>query len=1043
MKQAQCDSTPASIYHKPYSKSMQKNEKVRAFYVLILTRQFLIAGLGILILTLPFFASAQTPTVPLINSTLRGTVIDARTRTTLPGAIVQIQGTTHKASTDADGKFNFITGQKFPYTLIISYIGYKTKELVVNGSPVEIRLEESVNQLNEIIVVGYGTQERKNLVGSITKVNPAETKDIPTGSFDAQLAGKVPGVQISSNTGVPGETVNIRVRGATSINADNDPLYVVDGVFINTNSLQTVGTGGKATSPIADINPSDIESVEVLKDANATALYGSRGANGVILITTKRGSYNQKAKINFNASQGWAKAEKLWDLATGPEHATLVNEWWINTGGTAATLPFRPVALGGRGLPSEQQTYDRLDQVFQTAGLQNYDLSLSGGTASTKYYIAAGFNDQESILKPITFNRGSFKVNLDQKINEKVQIGISNTFGRTGRNQARAGDGPAGGLLQAALHTPTYLSPLNELGVPVGRAGFDNVDLLLQYYDVHSTSLRYIGNLYAQANLLPNLVFKTSFGVDYNNYDESEYWNTFLISGSPNGLATSSVGQQTSLLNEQTLTYRKTLGKHGFGVLVGNTLQGDISTGTSSTGRGFANNSFKQISSAATTTGSQSWNKGKLASFFSKIDYNYAGKYLLEVSLRADGSSRFGENNKWGYFPSIGGAWRIKQENFLKDVEFISDLKIKGSYGVTGNQNGIGSFASLGLWSGGSSYQDAPGIAPQQLANPDLKWERTNQYNVGIDISLFKERVNLEFNTYKKQTVNGLLRLTLPATTGFANYMSNAAEISNKGFEFGINTVNVKSRNFEWSTSLNISRNINNIDKLATPLKYGSRDLILQQQGSPLYSFWVYKELYVDPQTGNSVYEDYNKDGKITVDDRRINGSIWPKFFGGFTNSLSYKGFDANIFLSFQYGNKIYNHNRFFGEGGGARDAARIIFASNNARWQKPGDITSVPKPDGININNYRDGGSRWLEDGSFLRLRSLNLGYTLPKLLTHKARIETLRIYLVGSNLFTITKYTGLDPESAADSGQNSQGIDLGTPPQPRSIQVGINVGF
>lgn len=1023
---------------------MQKNKKIRVDGALILNSKYLLLSFILLITFSPSAIWAQqSPTTPLINSTLRGTVVDGLTKSTLPGALVQIQGTTHRASTDSEGRFNFITGQKFPYTLIVSYIGFKTKELVVDGSPVVIELEESINNLSEIIIVGYGTQERKNLVGSITKVNPGETKDIPAGSFDAQLQGKVSGVQISSNTGVPGETVNIRVRGATSINADNDPLYVVDGVFINTNSLQTVGTGGKATSPIADINPADIESIEVLKDANATALYGSRGANGVILITTKRGTYNQKTRISLNSTLGWSKAEKLWELTTGPEHAQLVNEWWVNTGRTEATRPFRPASEGGRGLPSEQQTYDRLSEVFQTAGLQNYDLSLSGGTGSTKYYIAAGYNDQESILKPIAFNRGSFKLNLDQRINEKVQLGISNTFSRTGRNQARAGDGPAGGLLQAALHTPTYLSPLNEEGIPVGRAGFDNVELLLKYYDVHSTSLRYIGNIYAQADILPNLVFRSSFGLDYNNYDESEYWNTFLISGSPNGLATSSVGQRTTLLNEQTLAYRKTLGKHGFGVLVGNTIQGDISNGTSSTGRGFANNLFKQISSAATTTGSQSWSKATLASFFSKADYNYSGKYLVELTLRADGSSRFGQNNQWGYFPSVGAAWRIKQENFLKDVEFISDLKFKGSYGVTGNQNGIGSFASLGLWSGGSSYQDSPGIAPQQLANPDLKWERTNQYNAGVDISLFKERISLEVNVYNKKTVNGLLNLALPATTGFGTYVSNAAEISNKGFEFSINSLNIKNKNFTWNTSLNISRNVNNIDKLQTPLRYGSRDLILQQQGSPLYSFWVYKELYVDPQTGNSVYEDYNKDGVITVADRQIVGSIWPKLFGGISNDFTYKGFDASVFLSFQYGNKIYNHNRFFGEGGGARDAARVIFANNNNRWQKPGDITNVPKPDGININNYRDGGSRWLEDGSFLRLRALNIGYTLPKTLTHKVGIEKLRIYAVGSNLFTITKYTGLDPESAASSSQNEQGIDLGTPPQPRGLQFGVNVGF
>jgi len=980
-------------------------------------------------------------TKPLINSTLSGRILDSRTRTPLPGTRIHIKGTTHEVSADADGKFSFVTGQRFPYTLIVSFVGYGTREVTANGGYIDIELKELQNDLNDVVVVGYVTQQRKNNIGSITKVDGAATKDIPVGSFDAQLQGKVAGVQISSNTGVPGEAVNIRVRGATSINAENGPLYVLDGVFINSSSLQTLSTGGKATSPIADINPADIESIEVLKDADATALYGSRGANGVILITTKRGKFNQKPRINFNTSFGWAKAAKLWDLATGPEHAQLVNENWVNTGNPFATRPFRPVAEGGRGLPEEQQTYDRLGQVFQTASLQNYDLSLTGGTGGTKYYIAGGYNEQESILKPITFNRASFKVNLDQKINDQVQIGVSNTFGRTFRNQARAGDGPAGGLLQAALHTPTYLSPFNEQGVPVGRAGFDNVDLLLKYYDVHSTSLRYIGNLYAEIKLSPNLSFRSSVGADYNNYDESEYWNTFLISGSPNGLATSTISQSTSLINEQTLTYRKTFGKHGIGFLLGNTLQSDVATFTGATGKGFANNSFKQISSASTTTSTQGWSKNTLASFFSKADYNYDGKYLVDFIIRADGSSRFGDNNRWGYFPSAGAAWRLKREDFLKDVDFISDFKIRTSYGITGNQNGIGDFATLGLWSGSSSYQDNPGIAPQQLANPDLKWERTKQFNIGTDLSLFNDRIALEFNYYRKYTDNGLLSVSLPATTGFATYTSNAAEISNKGFELNISTTNFKTKDFSWTTSLNVARNINKIEKLATPLKYGSRDLILLQEGSPLYSFWLYKELYVDPQTGNSVYEDVNKDGQITAADRQIYGNIWPKYFGGLTNNFTYKNFDATAFFSFSYGNKIYNHNRFFGEGGGARDAARVIFASNVDRWTAPGQVTDTPRPDGINNNNYKDGGSRWLEDGSFLRLKALTLGYSLPKYVLQKVKIDGLRVFVMGSNLFTVTNYTGPDPESSVSSDQNGQGIDLGTPPQPRSIQFGVNL--
>ncbi len=1006
--------------------------------------QFLLA-----ILLIPTVMIAQNADAT-INSTLAGRVLDEKTSEPLIGASVQIKGTTHGVITDADGKFYFKTGQKLPYTLIINYIGYELKEVLANTNTITVSLQTNAKQLSEIVVVGYGTQERKNLIGSITKVNPLEVNAIPVGSIDAQLQGKVSGVQISSPTGVPGESVNVRVRGATSINADNDPLYVIDGVFINSNSLQTIGTGGKATSPIADLNPTDIQSIEVLKDAEATALYGSRGANGVILITTKRGNFEQAPKVNFNVSYGQAKAVKLWDLTTGPEHAQLVNEWWINTGKdtpslnrTVANRPFRPVSEGGRGLPEEQKTYDRLSEAFRTATLQSYDISLVGGTKTTKYYIGGGFNSQEAILKPITFDRASFKVNLDQKINDRVQIGVSNSFSRTYRNQARAGDGPQGGLLQAALHTPTYLSP-TENGVLVGRAGFDNLTLLLDNYDVNSTSLRYIGNLYAEAELLPNLKLRSSWGADYNNYNEAEYWNTFLLLGAQGGLATSSISQFTSLLNEQTLTYRQKIGKkHSIGVVVGNTLQSDVLTRTYAEGRGFANNSFKIISSAATTTSTQSWSKSNLASFFAKADYGFDGKYLFNFSVRADGSSRFGSDRKWGYFPAVGAAWRLKQENFLKDVGLISDLKLRASYGIVGNQNGIGNFAAQGLWTGGAPYQGSPGIAPQQLANPDLKWERTNQFNVGLDASLFNSKVSFELNYYTKYTRDGLLQLALPSTTGFANYWSNAAEISNKGFELNINTINYERAGLKWTTSFNVAQNINKIEKLENPLRYGSRDLILQQQGTPLYSFWVYKQLSVNPETGNVVYEDVNKDGQITVADRQIVGSIWPKFFGGLTNNVSYKGFELSAFFAFQYGNKVYNHNKFFGEGGGARDAARVILASNNARWQKPGDITDVPRPDGVNVNNYRDGGSRWLEDGSFLRLRSLNLAYNFPKTIANKLKADALKLYVNGTNLFLLTKYTGLDPESSASSDQNAQGIDLGTPPQPRSFQAGLSLTF
>jgi len=1036
--------SPASTVKLKHRKNMQNFTKVVLYSnTKTLYDKFLQLLVGtFLIIFIPTVSFAQIQTTPLVNATISGKVIDGQTKESLPGAVVQLEGVTHSVPTDENGEFRFVTGQKLPATLIVSYLGYEKLTVVVTNSPVTIQLKESNNLLNDVVVVAYGTQERRNIIGAVSKIDPSDAKGIPAGSFDSQLQGKVPGVQISTNTGVPGSAINVRVRGASSINASNNPLFVVDGVFMNNSSMQTYDTGGKSTSPIADINPADIESISVLKDAEATVLYGVRGANGVILITTKRGKYNQKPKLDFNVTQGWSKAEKLWDLTTGPEHAILVNENYINTGGSFATRPFRPVAEGGRGLPEEQETYDRLGEVFRTAQLQNYDLSLTGGTNGSRYYFAAGYNKQESILAPISFDRASLKANFDQKLSNSITIGISNTFSRTYRNEARAGDGPQGGLLQAALHTPTYLSPYNDEGVLVGRAGFDNVTLLLDNYDINSASLRYIGNLYAEAELLPGLTFRSSFGADYNNYDESEYWNTFLITGSPNGLATSSIGQRSSLLNEQTLAYRKKINDHSFGVLVGNTLQSDTYKRTSGRGTGFANNSFKSISSAAVTSSSDSWSKRNLASFFTRLDYNYAGKYLVNFSLRADGSSAFGKDKRWGYFPGVGAAWQVKQENFLKDVEWITDLKLRTSYGITGNQDGSGDFSSLGLWqSGGASYQNLPGISPQQLGNANLGWEETAQFNIGLDFSILQNRLAIELNYYDKYTSGGILQTPLAATSGFPNYTSNGIEISNRGFEFNINTINIQKEDFSWTTDFNIASNVNKIEKLPYPVKFGSRDLILQQEGSSLGSFWVYKELYVDPQTGNSVYEDVDGNNIITVDDRQIYGNIFPKFFGGLTNSLTYKSFDLNAFFSFSYGNKIYNHNRFFGEAGGARDAARIIFASNNDRWQKEGDVTDTPRPDGINNNNYKDGGSRWLEDGSFLRLRSLTLGYRLPKTVSQKVKLDNVRIFVIGSNLFTLTKYTGLDPESSASGSQNAQGIDLGTPPQPRGLQFGINV--
>lgn len=1000
----------------------------------------------LLVLLLPFSALAQN--APTVNSTLNGRVIDAVTKEPLPGAVVSIKGVTNSAGTDVNGRFTLLTGQKFPYTIVVSFIGYEKTEIVANGSPIEVGLKQINTQLNDVVIVGYGTQQRKNLVGSVSKINGNDTKLYPAASVDAQIQGRAAGVQINSNTGTPGEATFVRVRGTTSINASNTPLYIVDGVFINSTSLQTASMGGMQTSAIADINPDDIQSLEVLKDATATAIYGSRGANGVIIITTKRGNYNSKPKVNFSVLQGYAAVDKsrLWDLVSGPENAAFVNTAWINSGidnpalnQTFANRPYRPVSEGGRGLPEEQKTYDRLSDVFRTAALRDYNVSLQGGNAETKYYLGGNYTRQDATIKPVYFSRASVKFNFDQKLGDKVTVGLSNGIARSYRNQLIAGSTPRG-IFQSALLTATNLPKTNADGSPALWGGFDNVDVLINNNFINTVSLRYIGNIYGEVDIIPGLKFRTTIGVDYDNYNESQYWNDQTVVGAAptNGSATSSITANTSWVNEQTLSYRKTLGNHTFGVLVGNTLQSNLLENTTATGTNFPNNSYTLISAAANRNSTETWTKANLSSYFSRIDYNYASKYYLELTARADGSSRFGKNNKWGYFPSVGASWRLKEENFLKDNNVVSDLKLRASFGTTGNQAGINDFAAQGLWTGGAGYPDAvsggdkPGTAPQQLGNPDLKWEKTTQTSLGIDAAFLDNRISVTVDAYRKYTTNVLLQLPVPNISGFTSYYANAGEISNKGFELLINTVNIKTANFSWESNFNAAVNINKIEKLPVPIDNGFLRL---QEGSPMYSFFAYRQLYVDPANGNAVYEDYNKDGKITAADKQIIGMAVPKITGGFNNNFRYKHFDASVFLSFQQGNTVYNQNRAYGENGGTR-ADRMYFESQKTAWQKPSDITNLPRITTVGTNYTLDPTTRVLEDGSFIRLKTLTVGYTFPKETLEKLHFNALRVFFVGSNLWLSTKYTGFDPESNFTLGN-----DFCNPPQPRSFQLGVNL--
>lgn len=1015
-----------------------------------------------IVLTAASFLSAKAQE----NNVIKGTVIELKTKTPVEGASISIEGSTNTVATDNKGNFQLSTYKKFPVTIFVSYTGYVTQLITVDSSNngfVDVQLKVSPNQLSDVVVVGYGVQTRKSLVGSLSKTDPSQTKDIPGGGFDQQMQGKAAGVQINANDGVPGQDVFIRVRGTTSIYASNDPLYIIDGVFVNTATLeQTTGitASGRNTSPMADINPSDIESVEILKDASAVAIYGSRGANGVVIVTTKKGKYDQKPIIDFTTNQGasWVPLNRQWKTTTGPQHAMLINEYNTNMG---TPIPFRPTdsiinGAAGLGTPAEQNTYDRMVYLdHQGAPLYSYDLSIHGGSKDTRYYIGGGYDYEAAIWNPISFSRASLKFNLDQKINKKVSISTYNSLSVTPRHEGNAGNGGNGTLLESSLNIPTYLPIFSPTGVPLKWVNFDNITYLTNHVNVKSTSLHYIGNVALNVDFSSHLKFHSTFGTDYNNFNESQFWGSNTDIGAPpiNGYAQTSITQSTTFLNEQTLSYTNKINQHGFGILIGNTLQSAVLQNITAAGTNFPNNSYTLISQAASQTAAQSWTKNTLASFFSRVNYNYAGKYYLEATFRADGSSKFANGHQWGYFPSIGGAWDIKEENFLRNVEAVSTLKLRASYGITGNQGGIGDFAAQGLWTSGFGYADTtggaqlPGTGPYQLPNPNLTWEQTAQKNIGVDIGVIKNRINVTFDYYDKYTTNLLIQEQVPATTGFSTYYTNGGAISNKGFELELNTLNITGKDFTWSTEFNTSQNINKIVQLATPINNfdASRNLLIDKQGSSIYSYWLYKQLYVDPQTGAAIFQhaDGTKGTAYTTSTNTANRQIFniaPKFFGGFTNTFTYKGFDLNVFFTYEYGNKTWNHNRMLGETGGTLGPqGRVLLATQLERWTTPGQETSVPKLDAENYSIQQN--SRFLEDGSFLRLRAITLGYTIPKSLTDRIKIHTVKLSIAANNLFIITKYTGADPETNLGPGQNIQGYDYAAPPMPRSYQASLKI--
>lgn len=962
---------------------------------------------------------------------ISGKIFSGTEDSVLPGASVQLRGTKKIVLTDNQGIFHI----KVPNSgaaLVVEHLGYIKKEISVgNLSVLNVSLISNPSMLSEVVVTGYGQQSRKTLTSAITSVSAKEIANIPAASSDQLLQGRAAGVQVNNNSGTPGGGVFVRIRGTSSINASSDPLYVVDGIPIQSNNLSSLGLGGGITSPIADINPADIESMEILKDASATAIYGARAANGVVLITTKKGA-NRKAKISVGIYYGEQEATKLPAVTDGTTFEMLQNEAARNNG---LAEPYSN--------PAATMNTDWTSPIFRTGKLRNVDLSITGGSEKVRYMVSANDFLQEGILKNSNFKRNTFRANVDFNPVNKIKAGTSILYSRNNRSRLRNDDNISGGL-EGAFFFPHNLPYFQPDGSYTKFGTFESPLAAVEHSQISMLTNRFLGTVYAEYDIARGLKLRSNFSLDYSNVQENVYDDTYTNNGAAvNGSAQSISLNNTNWIQENVLTYQFKLNNHSFNALVGTSSQESETYSTTATGQQFPSNDFKTISSAAVQTASTTGSSWGIASLFGRLTYDYKHKYLATFNVRRDGSSRFGARNRWGTFPSAAVGWVLTEEKFMDRIGFISDLKLRASYGITGNQSGITDFQSLGLWGGGSAYASLPGISPTQLANTNLKWESTQQTDFGIDIGLFNHRLNITADYYYKKTVDLLLAVPVPRSTGFENLVQNYGELDNRGIELAISgDILRSSRGLNWSVNFNIARNKNKILKLAAPFNVYNRDIFRYQEGGELFSFYLHQQLGVDSKTGDPIWKDVNGDGKFDANvDRGIVGTANPDFFGGITNTLNFKNFDLMFFFQYTYGNEQLHWNRFFQEHGGTRATNYSI--SQLGRWQKEGDVTMIPK---MNAANYAGDirSSRFLEDGSYMRLKNISLGYSIPSNLLSRTHLSAARVYVSAQNLITFTKYTGLDPElTGTASNTLTQGIEFYSVPQPRVIMAGLNVSF
>ncbi|RUA29799.1 MAG: TonB-dependent receptor [Bacteroidetes bacterium] len=972
------------------------------------------------------------------DRTVSGTVTDAETGEALPGVNVLLKGTGTGITTDLDGNYK-ISVPSEGGALVFTFIGMETQEVTIGSrSVIDVQMQTDVEQLSEVVVVGYGTTLKTELTGAISSVDSEQLSRVPVVAPDQALQGLASGVFVSGTNGTPGSGMNIRVRGQTSINAGNSPLYVVDGVVIQSGNLAQIGVGGDSQNALNNINPQDIESIQVLKDASQTAIYGARAANGVVLITTKRGKAG-KAQIDFRAWSGVGQPTQVLEKASAAEQVELEREAFLND--NPGAIPPTDAELGWDGTTDT----DWIDEVFRDARISEYNLSASGGSEDFKYYISGGYRDEEGVTIGSEFQRYSFRTNVDYKASEKLKIQSSVNLTR-GVTQRLNGDNNIYGIYSAAILTPST-RPIRdpETGELVDALPSFNTNplraALLSRNEV--TNNRIVANTNFTYNIIEGLDFTTDFSYDYIYFKEDSYRPVSTAQGrGTNGTGTYAQRDQGTWIVEPTLRYSNIFGTgHKVTGVLGGTLQELTRFTDFATGTGFAREDLTYLISAAIPSDLSSYTDTySFNSIFGRANYAYDERYLASLSVRRDGSSRFGPDRRFGLFYAVSGGWNFSEEDWF-NVGVISFGKIRASYGVTGNDQ-IGNFTYIGSFTGGANYLDRPASAPDQLENPNLQWEETQSIDIGLELALFRNRVNLNTGVFQQNTTALLFADPVPWTTGFGSIQSNLGEVMNRGLEFDLSTVNVDAGDFRWNTNLNLSFLENEVVKINSeePILSGFASAIIQ--GQPLNTFYGVKWLGVDPATGESQFEDLNGDGIIGGDDNQILGDHQPDFLGGITNSFSYKGFTLDAFFQFVYGVDVYNNTLGFSQNvSGPWGLDKAVY---ERRWQQPGDITDIPKASQTSSIDFTQDNSRFLSDGSYLRLKNITFAYNLPSEWLEKINIRSLRVFAQGQNLLTFTNYNGADPEVSAFGLSNTAlGTDFLTIPQIKMISGGINIGL